>query len=35
MVRGPYSLPENYDSVRRQVVMLGLRFPTHGMSSAL
>ncbi|HKW17653.1 MAG TPA: hypothetical protein VJO35_09115 [Terriglobales bacterium] len=33
--RVPYSLAENYDTVRRQVVMLGLRFPTHGMSSAL
>ncbi|HZQ20590.1 MAG TPA: hypothetical protein VFA90_18005 [Terriglobales bacterium] len=35
VVRGPHSLPENYDTIRRQVVMLGLRFPTHGMSSAL
>lgn len=35
IARGPYSLPENYDTVKRQVVMLGLRFPTHGMPSAL
>lgn len=36
MARRPYSLAENYDTVKRQVVILGcLRFPTHGMSSAL
>jgi hypothetical protein len=35
VARGPYPLAENYDTMRRQVVMLGLRFPTHGMSSAL
>lgn len=35
VVQGPYSLPESYDTVKRQVVMLGLRFPTHGMSAAL
>lgn len=35
VARGPYSLVENYDTMKRQVVMLGLRFPTHGMSSAL
>lgn len=33
---GTYSLPDSYETVKRQVVMLGcLRFPTHGMSSAL
>jgi hypothetical protein len=35
MAQTPYSLAENYDTMKRQVVMLGLRFPTHGMSSAL
>ena len=35
VARGPYSLAENYDVMKRQVVMLGLRFPTHGISSAL
>lgn len=33
---GAYDLAEIYDTMSRQVVMLGcLRFPTHGMSSAL
>jgi hypothetical protein len=34
--RGPHSLADTYDSMTRQVVMLGcLQYPTHGMSAGL
>jgi hypothetical protein len=33
--RTPYAFADTYDKMTRQVIMLGLRFPTHGMSAAL
>jgi hypothetical protein len=35
VARAPSSLADTYDTMTRQVVMLGLRYPTYGMSSAL
>ena len=33
--RAPYTFADRYDRMTRQVVMLGLRYPTHGISAAL
>ena len=33
--RTPQSVADTYDTMAHQLVMLGLRYPTHGMSSAL
>jgi hypothetical protein len=35
IARTPCTFADTYDRMTRQVVMLGLRYPTHGMSAAL